>query len=647
MQDQGKRMLLAVAIALGVMLIWTQFIASPTPPATTTPTANGSAQTIVLSGKPALETEKPCVGSTVETFTFPHILAEMTSCGGTLIGWKLTDKRYETDTTGGQLVRKALTPMSANEVGDFALDFVDPKGMSVVPDGVQWVGKRISDTQMQYTLDAGGNHLVKTFTFYPDANMVSMSYEGSTAGKGQLVPTVSVFGWQDPKTDTSSSARVQPRVWESTTYRDGDYLATADMDIGGSDGQARFEKDVQWTGFEHPYLMTVFAPHLPPDEVTKHTHADSAGGMRTDIELKGVTAGTVQPHEIFGYLGPKEYERLDGADGVAKFDTGFKETQDWGRLPLINVSLSIIGKPLLWLLGKLFLIIGNWGVSIILLTIVVKVITAYWTTKSMRSMKAMAAVSPQVQEIQKRHGGDKQRAQMETMALYKTHGIRPLAGCAPMFLQIPIWSALYRMLSAAGELYLQPFIPGWINDLTNTDPYYILPVALCGMMFLQARLTPQNAAQPGQKMMQYGMPLVFGFFSFYFPAGLTLYILTNTMLSSIHSIYMNRYDKKSLALVALLKKNKAAAEARAKADEESASVAKAKGVEGKRKKPALKVVDTTAVEPATAVEPESAKSITSEGDAVDPDDNDESDASGAAVGGGNQERRSKRKKRRR
>jgi YidC/Oxa1 family membrane protein insertase len=163
--------------------------------------------------------------------------------------------------------------------------------------------------------------------------------------------------------------------------------------------------------------------------------------------------------------------------------------------------------------------------------------------------------------LQEKYKEDKQRLQVETMGLYKQHGVNPLAGCLPLLLQMPIWWALYRMLAQAGELYQQPFIPGWINDLTAADPYYVLPILLIVTMFAQARLTPTTvdpSQQFQQKMMQYGMPLIFGAASLFFPAGLTLYIFTNTCLSAVHSIWINRYDKKSLALTAQLKKNQAA-----------------------------------------------------------------------------------------
>jgi YidC/Oxa1 family membrane protein insertase len=195
---------------------------------------------------------------------------------------------------------------------------------------------------------------------------------------------------------------------------------------------------------------------------------------------------------------------------------------------------------------------------------------------------AAAEVPRAVRELGAReYKNDRQRIQVETMALYKQHNVNPLAGCLPILLQMPIWLALYRMLSSAGELYQEAFIPGWIDDLTNTDPYHILPIILVVTMFLQARMTPQTGDSRQQKFLVYGMPLMFGVMSFFFPAGLTLYIFTNTLLSALHSLYMNKYDKKSLEIAAQLKKNA-----------EAAKAAEAKATD-KAKKP---VVDATSVE---------------------------------------------------
>jgi YidC/Oxa1 family membrane protein insertase len=296
--------------------------------------------------------------------------------------------------------------------------------------------------------------------------------------------------------------------------------------------------------------------------------------MRTDVLF--AQPDTFKPEspavsrEVTAFLGPKHYQLLERVDEVAGVQTQFKGTMDLGWF-------GFLGKPLMWLLLKFYDLLQNWGLSIVLLTIVVKSLTIPFTTKSMRSMKTMAVLAPQMKALQAKYKDDKQRLQMETMAMYKQHGANPLTGCLPLLLQMPIWLALYRMLSSTGELYNQAFIPGWIDDLTNSDPFHVLPIVLMVTMFFQARLTPMGpATDPTQKMqqrmMQYGMPLMFGVMSFFFPAGLTLYIFTNTILSAVHSIYMNKFDKKSIELAAKIK----AAQAAAETEKTKAAVAKAK-----------------------------------------------------------------------
>lgn len=248
--------------------------------------------------------------------------------------------------------------------------------------------------------------------------------------------------------------------------------------------------------------------------------------------------------------------------------------------------------------------VGNWGIAIILLTILVKLATLYWLTKSMRSMKSMAVLAPKMKALKEKYKDDSAKLQLETMALYKENGVNPVAGCLPMFLQMPVWIALYRMLSSASELYLQPFVGGWINDLTARDPYYVLPIALTVTMFLQSRLQPAAVDNAQQKMMMYGMPLMFGAMGLFFPSGLTLYMFTNTVLGALHSVYMNKFDKPSLAMAAKLKEAEKAAEdktRKAAASEGSSSkkLAPAKAAvvspsEGEEREPSATVDDTSA-----------------------------------------------------
>ncbi len=569
MQDQGRRLLIAVALALGVMFTWNQFF-SPTDEkkedSAQTQGSSGSG-TGVTPGVPAGATVQGNVGQPanpvtasapvaqrgpeqLETFEFPGVHATFSNHGGVLKSWHLMDKRYDRDKFKGELLPVKQAP------GAFAVSF--PGSTYDVPAQAEWVGKRVSDREIIYSYSTSNLTVEKRFVIVPESYIVKLTVSAKfNVPEGQQARqtlAVSIYGFHDPADDGGGGQSVAPRRWESSTYRDGELFGTT---VNAVQKRPRFEYDIRWTGFEHPYMLVAFAPKPAPGlSFDKQTFAEGNEGlMRTDVLFRPsatLKAGiTPLVHEAAAYLGPKNYTELEAADEVAGFSTAFTGTIDLGWF-------GFIGRPLMWLLLKFYAFFGNWGLAIMLLTIVVKGLTIPFTTKSMRSMKAMAVLAPQMKGLQEKYKDDKQRLQMETMALYKQHGANPLTGCLPLILQMPIWLALYRMLSSTGELYQQAFIPGWIDDLTNTDPFYIMPIVLMATMFAQARLTPMGpATDPSQKlqqrMMQYGMPLMFGVMAFFFPAGLTLYIFTNTILSAMHSIYMNKFDKKSLELAAKIK----------------------------------------------------------------------------------------------
>ncbi len=579
MQDQGKRLMLAVGLALIVMLTW-QMIFKPKDADQPDQKGSGSAvvtqqgqahsQVGVATGEqpaqpaqssgpsaPAAPSAPTATAPVVApepvrgpeqkiTLDYPAFHATFSSYGGVLQGWKLTDPRYERDATKGELLP---------EYGAFSVNFA--ASTYVLPEKTEWTGEKVSPNEVRYTYHSDTFDLVKDFTIVPDAFLVKMNISvvmHVPAGK-EAHQTLAVTSWQrqDPAVAASGSSRIAARAWSSSVLRDGEIYST---DVPGVIESARKESGITWAGYEHPYLLIAFAPKpATGSSAEMHVYATKGGLMETDLLFEPASTFKADDHtplsrELVAYLGPKNYNQLEHADEAAGFSTGIKKTVDLGWF-------DFIAKPLLWLLLKFQSVIGNWGLSIMLLTLLVKGATLFWTTKSMRSMKAMAVLGPQMKALQEKFKDDKQRLQIETMALYKQHGVNPLAGCLPILLQMPIWLALYRMLSNAGELYLQPFIPGWINDLTGTDPYYVLPVILVVTMFVQARLTPTNP-DPSQKMqqniMKWGMPIMFGAMSFVFPAGLTLYIFTNTILSAVHSIWMNKFDKKSLELAAKLKK---------------------------------------------------------------------------------------------
>ena len=574
MQEQGKRLLLAVALALGVLVLW-QWIFPPKKPPPKTGTGSGSAlvqatpPSVVPGTTPAAPQAAPTAAPSAAPrapedlikLAFPNAEIAFSNYGGVLKSWRLTDKRYEHDKTKGELLPQQT------DTGAFLVSF--PGSTYTVPPTALWTGKKESDTRVVYSLTTDGLSLDKTFELVPASYIVKVTLHVKVLGKdGRENLAVSTFGYHDPKDSGGGGKSVQPRVWESSTLRDSEHLQTG---VKAVIEHPRFEYNIRWSGFEHPFLLAAIAPKpVPGWTFDKQTYADATGMMRTDILFHPALAQPETTVELVGYFGPKNYNELDNAAGAAGFPAGFKETIDLGWF-------AFIGRPLMWLLLKFYGFVGNWGLAIMLLTLLVKALTVPFTTRSMRSMKAIAVLAPELKGLQEKYKDDRQRLQMETMALYKQHGANPLSGCLPIFLQMPIWLALYRMLSSTGELYQQPFIHGWINDLTAADPTHVLPVALMVTMFAQARLQPSApSTDPAQKMqqrmMQYGLPLMFGVMSFFFPAGLALYIFTNTCLSAVHSIWMNKFDKKSLALTAKIE----AAKKKAEAEKNKAAAAKAK-----------------------------------------------------------------------
>lgn len=265
--------------------------------------------------------------------------------------------------------------------------------------------------------------------------------------------------------------------------------------------------------------------------------AEANGALTAKLLFESRTLEPKNPmtHAFSWYAGPKIPERLQ-AVAVQGVPSGLERSIDY--------TFAFLARPLLWTLRHIQQFVHNWALSIVLLTLLVKLITLYPTIRSNKSMKAMSDLKPQLDLLQQKYANDKQRLNEEMMKLYRQHGINPLGGCLPMLLQMPIYIALYSMLSNAVELYRVPLISAkWIEDLTAADPYFVLPLLTGGLMFLQTRLSPAPS-DPQQKAMIWMMPVMFTVFSIFAPAGLTLYILTNTMLGILQQFVTNRLQKK-------------------------------------------------------------------------------------------------------
>lgn len=265
--------------------------------------------------------------------------------------------------------------------------------------------------------------------------------------------------------------------------------------------------DFQWFALDFNYF--IYSNVFPKKE--KHLYEISEAGMFKISSTKPVTSLSFK--SIFVR---KEYDTLMG------LGSNLHQAVDFGMMAIIAI-------PILRGLQFFYTLIPNYGISIILLTLIIRMLTFPLQYKSFKSMKKMQEVQPELAKLRDKYKEDPQKLQLETMNLFKKAGANPLGGCLPLILQMPIFFAFYRVLYSAVELVDAPFM-GWIHDLSEKDPYYVLPILMSVTMFFQQKLTPSQTADPNQQKIMMFMPLIFAVFMKDMPAGLTLYIFISTLM---------------------------------------------------------------------------------------------------------------------
>lgn len=271
-----------------------------------------------------------------------------------------------------------------------------------------------------------------------------------------------------------------------------------------------------WLAFVQHYFLSAW---IPAADQQNNFETATRDGMHLGWftgSMQTVAPGASADFSARFYAGPKDQYRLRA------ISPGLDLSVDYG-------FLWWIAQPLFYCLTKIHGWLGNWGWSIMVLTLGVKLLFFWLNAKAYMSMANMRRVQPKLVEIRERYADDKQKQSQEMMNLYKTEKINPLGGCLPMFVQMPVFLSLYWMLLESVELRHAPWIL-WIKDLSAMDPYYVLPLIMGATMFLQQRLNPPPPDPMQAKMMQY-MPIMFTFFFLWFPAGLVLYYIVNNMLS--------------------------------------------------------------------------------------------------------------------
>lgn len=364
--------------------------------------------------------------------------------------------------------------------------------------------------------------LVKEYRFSPESNFIDVNFKltflkNNKKEWGNLLIPV---GTHDAET---FDAQEPLKAWEAVYYQN-DEIKRITLDKIRSENEAAHQGHTEWLAFGNRYFSSVVinqTQQINPDVVIKKTESFNGAYLRYPIVLK---EGQKEIQFSFKfYLGPKDYKELSKSPGL-------KQLIDYG-------TFTVFAYPLLELLRFFYKFIHNYGVAIILLTILVRVLFYPLTQKSMKSMKAMQKLQPKIAELKEKYKDDQKKLNEEQMALFKTHKVNPAGGCFPMLIQLPVFIALYAVLGNSIELFHAPFF-GWIHDLSTKDPFYIYPVLMGIAMFLQQKMTPSAGMDPTQQKMMYFMPVIFTFMMINLPSGLTLYIFVSTILGVIQQVSM-------------------------------------------------------------------------------------------------------------
>jgi len=373
--------------------------------------------------------------------------------------------------------------------------------------------------------------VTKKLVFHRGSYVVDESYQISNRSAAEIKPFV-YFQLVRDGTPAAGDSKMVPTYTGAAVYTDQTKfhkIAFSDIDKNKADYPKHATDG--WIAFVQHYFVAAW---LPAGNMQREFYTRTLGsGLYTVgviVPAGAIARGGSTTVEMRLYAGPQEQDKL------AQLAPGLNLTVDYGWL-------TIIATPLFWVLSAIQRWTNNWGVSIILLTVIIKLIFFPLSAASYRSMAKMRVMAPKMQKLKEQYGDDRQRMHQAMIEMYKTEKINPLGGCLPIVVQIPVFIALYWVLLASVELRNAPFI-WWIKDLSAQDPYYILPVLMGATMIIQTWLNP-TPPDPVQAKVMKIMPVAFSVFFFFFPAGLVLYWLVNNILSIAQQWQITRMIERS------------------------------------------------------------------------------------------------------
>lgn len=546
-QPQGpnlKRLLIAVALTSGVMMAYSYFFA-PTPsvpvtqnepapsvkPVVEQPTATevveqAKAHEQATSAQLALEkkvfnvVEQPEVEDRQRT----SYRAQVSNAGGAidqfaLVGFSSEQWLFDATKESRLLTLSSKNPsVSLSATMPFEIISSDSKHISL-----RHVTKE-------------GLEVVRTYTFLENATVnEEISFKNLSSTPLKVEPVLSATKRSDD-VKAPSMFSAAPQVYSLVVKQSDSFEKFVYSDF--KDKQKSFS-NVKYAGFDEQFFLAAVIPSYPADidrvELSVKDQSENVKLAQIDFVLKQMVLlqgeKKALTHQFF--MGPKQVNLL------SSLSTPLDETIDFGWF-------GVLSRPMLWLLVQIFEFVKNYGLAIIIITFIIKLLTYPLTQKSFSSQQEMKKLQPKLKELQAKFGHDRTLLGQKQMELYRAHGVNPVAGCLPLLIQLPIWFAFFQMLRNSVELFDQPFY-WWLTDLTRPDQYYVLPILMGASMFVQQAFTPPPTDQPHMKYVMWGMPIFLTVIMLNMPSGLSLYILTNNLLTIIQQIIIKRTSDKVTA----------------------------------------------------------------------------------------------------
>jgi YidC/Oxa1 family membrane protein insertase len=551
---ETRRFILALSLSLLVFVGYMRFFAPKPPEKPIVPAATNQE---VAQESPAL-TQKPVRASAVAAKIAPAaeghdiliesdlVKATVNTAGGVISGWELKHYR-ESDKTPvglGVMYKKIMGQAPKSEkpkivFGNVQLvpvyDGIDRKDMvmplTMVPldkdlytlsqvnyrsnlDEVHLNKDKPSETLVLTYRGPAGIMIEKRLTFHNDKYKVDIEVNTKKLD-GYTISLGTDFGLED-KVSTAASGRVG-LVAQTDGKSEFDKLESIK-------GEVQYAGVIDWFGQSDKYFTATLMSGNPGIVTGKRTTAPKEVG---DLLTSALTVKEKPEARTFTlYAGPKSFTLLQA------YGHGMEKMVDYGWF-------GVLAKPMFWLMKQFYAITKNYGVAIILLTIVVRLLLFYPSLKSATSMEEMKKIQPQITALREKYKKDPSKMNTEMMKLYKEHKVNPVGGCLPMLLQLPFFVALYNVLSVSIELRQAPFISIWIKDLSVHDPYYILPVLMGVSMILTMKMTSTTPDPQQAKIMMF-MNIAFIFMFAWLPAGLLLYITLSNILSIVQQLYVRK-----------------------------------------------------------------------------------------------------------